>query len=245
MRFLLAFALSGALLFGCSDDGNAIGEGGSGGAGGEGGAAGSGGMGGTGARDGAPPSYVVVSPIPPCQEGVASNYSVEVVLGGAGILIPDFPECTGPPVSEIVCPVDEAAIDYRIIISRGGGTPSGSTIDVDVSGSFEACSGFLFRDVDPPTGEVIVDVFVSPDPRCERGVPSDYTVEVFVDGAPDPVVVTGDFPNCTGAIDSQRNTITCPNDEATIPYSITVGEGLDWQVSIDGNWETCTAFLAR
>ena len=55
MRFLMPFVLSGALLFGCSDDGNAVGEGGSGGAGGEGGSiegTGTGGVAGNGGSSG-------------------------------------------------------------------------------------------------------------------------------------------------------------------------------------------------
>jgi hypothetical protein len=247
MRLLLAFALSAALIFGCGDESGV--NSGQGGSGGSGGIAGEGGTGGTRAADGGPSSYVFVSPIPPCLEGVASNYRVEAVLGGAGILIPSFPECVGLPVGEdatITCPIDEASLDYRIIIIRGGGTiPDGARTELDASGAFDACSGFLLRDVDPPTGEVIADVFVSPTPPCESGVPSDYTVEVFVDGATDPVVVTGNFPGCTGQIDSQDNTITCPNDAASISYSLMVEAGDDYGVSINGEWETCTAFLAR
>jgi hypothetical protein len=248
MRFGLAFVLSSALLFGCGDDGNAgtAGSGGSAGQGGTGAAGGEGGTGGLGFIGGSG-TYVVVSPIPPCKEGVASNYSVDVSLAGAGIISPNFPECTGLPVGNdatITCPVDEPALDYSVLVARGGGTPGGETIDVDVSGTFEACSGLLIRDVTPSVNGVVVDVFVSPIPPCEQGLPSDYTVEVFVDGAPEPLAVSGDFPDCTGAVDSQLNTIACANADESLQYSMTIGEG-DLQVSINGTWQTCTAFLSR
>ncbi len=113
------------------------------------------------------------------------------------------------------------------------------------NGQIEACNGFLLRDVRPAMDEVVVDVFVSAATPCEQGVPSDYTIDLFLNGATDPVVVTGDFGECAGGIDSQRNTITCPNDGESMPYSITIGEGIDWEVSVNGTWETCGGFLLR
>lgn len=233
---------------GCGS-GETTGDAGSGGSAGTGGTPGAGGEGGTGGLRvvSGTGTYVFASPIPPCEEGVASNYSVEAVLGGAGVLIPSFPECTGIPAGEdatITCPVDEQALDYSIKIYRGGGSPGGERLDVEATGAFEACGGFLFRDVHPPPGVADIGMFVSPVPPCQRGVPSEYTVHLFADGAPLPLAVEGSFPDCGGVLDSDLDPITCSNAGDSLPYSITIGVG-DLEVSFNGAWETCTAFLAR
>lgn len=238
MRYLLALLMSGALMFGCGDGSG--GDAGSGGSGGVGGTAGAGGAGGGRVAE-TSRAYVVVLPIPPCEEGSASSYSVDNILVGPGNLEASFPNCDQTPDGErftLMCPLDEDGIDYMSSLTRNG--PG-----FRVSGRIQACNGFLLRDVLPARDEVVVDVFVAPTPPCEQGVPSNYVIDVFVDGATDPVVVTGDFGECTGGIDSRRNTITCPNDGASMPYSITVGEGLDWEVTASGTRETCGGFLLR
>lgn len=236
----MALVLSGLMFFGCGNEGGAAGEGG---AGGEIGAGGEGGGGQAGAA-GIDPGrvYVVASPVPPCAEGVASNYKVDILTEGSRAAEVSFPECTGLIEGErstVMCPTDEAGLDFSIQLSSGGG------VGVDFEGTFQACSGFLFRDINLLTDEVVIDLFAFPIPPCEAGVPSDYLVEVFVDGAPEPFDVGGDFPDCTGSVDSPRNRITCSNEAGTLSYGLTVAEGLDWQVTTSGEWETCTAFLAR
>lgn len=229
--------LSAALLVGCGEASG--GPAGSGGSGGTGGTAGEGGAGG---QRTAEPSqaYVVLMPIPPCEAGAASSYSVENILVGPGELESSFPNCAKVPTGEgftLNCPMDEDHIDYTITLTRNG--PNG----LRASGQIAACNGFLLRDVRPGMDEVVVDVFIAPATPCQQDVPSDYLVDVFVDGASEPVVVTGDFEGCTGGINSPRNTITCPNDGASIPYSITMGEGLDWEVTVNGTWATCAGLL--
>lgn len=239
MRVLLALMVSVALMYGCADESsNAAG---SGGAGGAGGVAGEGGAGGEGAVN-ASRAYVALFPMPPCEEGVASSYYVESIFVGAGSIEASFPNCAKVPTGAgftLMCPADEDRIDYEIFLARDG------ALDVRANGEIEACNGFLLRDVIPAADEVVADVFVAPAPPCEEGVPSDYTIDVFVEGESAPVIVRGTFGDCTGSIDSNRNTITCPNDEPSIPYSITLGEGLDWEVTIMGTWETCGGFLLR
>jgi hypothetical protein len=240
MRFPMALVLSGLMMFGCGNDGGATGTGGSGALGGAGGEGG-GGPGGTGGAD--PGSvYVFTSPVPPCAEGVASNYTVNIFAEGSRTAQVRFPECTGlieGDRSTVMCPSDEAGLDFSIELSSGGG------VGIDYEGTFQACSGFLFRDVNLLKDELVVDLFAFPIPPCEAGAPSDYLVEVFVDGAPEPFELAGDFPDCTGAVDSARNRITCSNEADVLRYGLTIAEGLDWQVSVYGSWKTCTAFLAK
>jgi hypothetical protein len=138
-----------------------------------------------------------------------------------------------------MCPMDADHIDYMVTLTRDG--PNG----IRANGRIAACNGFLLRDVRPARDEVVVDVFLAPVHPCQEGVASNYMVDVFVDGASEPVVVTGEFGGCTGGIDSPRNTITCPNDGESIPYSITIREGLDSEVTVNGTWETCGGFLLR
>ena len=49
----------------------------------------------------------------------------------------------------------------------------------------------------------------------------------------------------SASVDSARHRITCSNETDTLSYGLKVAEGLDWEVSIYGEWEPCTAFLAR
>ncbi len=242
MRFSTALVLSTLLIFGCGPGNGDAGAGGAAGRDGEGGEGGGGqaGAGGGGVDPGR--VYVLTSPIPPCAEAAASDYRVDIFIEGSRSAEVSFPECTGVIEGEhstVMCPIDEAGLDFSIQLSSGGG------VGVNFEGAFQACSGFLFRDVNLLTDEVLIDLFAFPIPPCEAGVPSDYLVEVFVNGAPEPFDVVGDFPDCTGAVDSSRNRITCSNEAGTLSYGLTVAEGLDWQVTTSGEWETCTAFLAR
>jgi hypothetical protein len=234
--------MSTALVFGCSDGGDAN-------TGGSAGDRGSGGGGGTTGAEAGPKSatYLLLSPILPCAEGIPSDYLVEILGDAITTLTATFPDCSDLADAEqdtITCSNENGGTDYTIRMNEGS-VPDTSLV---VSGTFETCAGGLlwqFEEVSAG-GEMLVDFYVRPELPCEEGMPSDYSVDVFVDGrpGPPPAGATARFGECTGTIDSEINTITCPNDMESSDYMVTVREGSDTQVTVYGNWETCgTLFL--
>ena len=244
MRLLLALAVSTALIFGCSDSNDA----GTGGSGGDGGSAGAGGAGGMGGAVGTTKSttYVLLSPIPPCAEGTPSDYGVDIFGDAIASITGTFAGCSDLIDSEqrtITCSNENAGTNFEISVNEGS-VPDTSVV---IAGTFPTCSGAIlgqFEEVGAGD-EMLVDFHLSPNDPCEEGVPSDYTVEVFVDGMPGapPASATASFEGCTGTIDGVVNTITCANDMEAPAYTVIVGEGSDREVTVNGNWETCGAFF--
>jgi len=234
MRILIVLVASVALVLGCSD-------GGAGGAAGMGGAAGAGGARG----DAVERTFILVSPIPPCMDGVDSDYRVEFLGNGLTDFKATFDTCSGvsgTTDSTITC-VNDQTVGYQYTVQPVGRDPG----DVVINGAFEACAGLLTGSFDGPTttesGDPLVDFHVTPNPPCEQGVASDYTVEVYVEGIPAaPVDAMATFAGCTGSIDSNLNSINCTNDASVLEYSIVLGEG-DSRVTESGQWETCGALF--
>lgn len=239
MRFLIVLAASLALVLGCSDSDGTGGTGGvAGSGGGTGGDAGAGGSEADVAR-----AFVLYSPIPPCAEGVESDYYVDFI-GDTDVIHEirgSSTQCTGFEGMEsftmITCANDPAGIDYSLEVT--------DVEEVTISGVFEACVGFyqLFEAAEaPPSRLPFVDLYIRPIPPCEENVPSDYLVTFLINGRPGiPESASVELSGCTGAIDSAHNTFTCSN-EISYDYSIDVGEG-EQRVQISGSLESCSAHL--
>jgi len=238
MRFLIVLATSLALVLSCSDSDRTGGTGGVAGFGGDAGAGGDGGSEADVAR-----TFVLYSPIPPCAEGVESDYYVDFI--GDSDVIQEIrgssAQCTGfegvERFTTITCANDPTGIDYSLEVT--------DVEEVTISGAFEACVGFyqLFGAAEaPPSRPPFVDLYIRPIPPCEEGVPSDYIVTFLIDGRPGvPENVSVELSGCTGAIDSEHNTFTCPN-QPSYNYAIDAGEG-EQRVQISGALESCSAFL--
>jgi len=234
VRLFLALAMSAALVFGCSDSGDAN-------TGGSGGDRGSGGTGGAEAGSKST-TYLLVSPVLPCAEGIPSDYRVEILGDAITTLTATFPDCSDLVDAEqdtITCSNENDGTNYTIRVNEGS-VPDTSLV---VSGTFETCAGDLLGQFEEVSagGEMLVDFHVRPELPCEEGIPSDYLVDVLVDGVPGPppASATARFGECTGTIDSRRNTITCPNDMQFLEYMVTLREGSDTAVTANGTWETC------
>ncbi|MEM9728068.1 MAG: hypothetical protein AAF997_05740 [Myxococcota bacterium] len=243
MRLACFCALSVALAFGCSDS-DATGA--TGGAGATGGLAGSGGEGGDGGAGGGQVdvrrAFILYSPVPPCVEGVPSDYWISAV-GDTDILndvrgtSPDCEPFTLTDSSEsIECSNDAPATDYTLELDDGE--------PVIVSGTFETCVGFytlVGASEAPADLSPFLDVVIQPDTPCEPGAPSDYTVRVLVNSLPAPAEnVSLGLDGCTGSLGEGTNTYTCTNDELGTAYLLSANEG-DFQVQLSGVIETCGA----
>lgn len=241
MRILIVLMASVSLLLGCGDD-----SGGVAGTGGVAGAAGNGGTGGTAATGGVgvERTFIVFAPVPPCDDGTDSDY--EVTLSGNAITAFEatFDACTGvdsPTTTTITCANDKT-IAYQYVIETLIGD------DVTISGNYETCAGQLTTSFGGPTttedGAPLVDFFISPEPPCVAGVPSDYRVQPWVEGSPsnlpDDASIT--FEGCTGTVDASNKTITCNND-GSMSYLAIVREGTDSSVTFSGQFDDCGVAL--